>query len=301
MMNSCSVSFAAIVVLLVAACCALTTPTTKNTITSSTTVSDRQAPNTPQTQKTQSLLSSLVRRSQIAAENRLWTPGSRVNFDHDSGQANVDSIRQRLRRAPREEMLEPSVTSDSWRENDSLDDTEELKERLRFGGPEALRSMSWDELSALWHATGHESESSLLGIQDVTNVGGNTGAASTKSRNNRNRATHNLELLAKLVDRYRNSPMKRGDGPQLSVVSPLDVLRQQLLYEMARRRMKERQEKIRANEAFIQQVGKRSVDPNDSGFDMEQAMIGERSDFGDDDLNRERTVRSANRLSSFLR
>lgn len=55
--------------------------------------------------------------------------------------------------------------------------------------------------------------------------------------------------------------VKRGEGPQLSVVSPLDVLRQQLMYELARRRIKENREQIQVNDQILKTLGKRSVDP----------------------------------------
>lgn len=48
---------------------------------------------------------------------------------------------------------------------------------------------------------------------------------------------------------------KRGEGPQLSIVNPLDVLRQRLLLEMARRRLKENQHQIQANERFLESLG----------------------------------------------
>lgn len=57
--------------------------------------------------------------------------------------------------------------------------------------------------------------------------------------------------------------IKRGEGPQLSVVSPLDVLRQQLIYELARRRIKENREQIEENEQILRNLGKRSVNRDD--------------------------------------
>ncbi|CAG2165585.1 unnamed protein product [Oppiella nova] len=52
---------------------------------------------------------------------------------------------------------------------------------------------------------------------------------------------------------------KRGEGPQLSIVNPLDVLRQRLLLELARRKMKENQDQIQANAEILKKIGKRSV------------------------------------------
>ncbi|CAG2117088.1 unnamed protein product, partial [Medioppia subpectinata] len=49
------------------------------------------------------------------------------------------------------------------------------------------------------------------------------------------------------------------EGPQLSIVNPLDVLRQRLLLELARRKMKENQDQIQANAEILKKIGKRSV------------------------------------------
>jgi hypothetical protein len=75
---------------------------------------------------------------------------------------------------------------------------------------------------------------------------------SSKTENNKDKGDSVLKLSEKI---------KRGEGPQLSVVSPLDVLRQQLIYELARRRIKENREKIQVNEQLLKTIGKRSVDP----------------------------------------
>ena len=98
-------------------------------------------------------------------------------------------------------------------------------------------------------------------------------SSSGKSRNSRNRAAYEADVLQKVLQVYHDKVApklvlaKRGEGPQLSVVSPLDVLRQQLLYELARRRSKELQEKIQVNEQLLKSLGKRSVDPNDGPDD----------------------------------
>uniref|UniRef100_A0A1B6BYX5 Corticotropin-releasing factor domain-containing protein n=1 Tax=Clastoptera arizonana TaxID=38151 RepID=A0A1B6BYX5_9HEMI len=51
-----------------------------------------------------------------------------------------------------------------------------------------------------------------------------------------------------------------GGGPSLSIVNPLDVLRQRLLLEIARRRMRQSEEKIQANREWLKTIGKRSAD-----------------------------------------
>ncbi|KAF4533026.1 hypothetical protein B566_EDAN000718 [Ephemera danica] len=50
-----------------------------------------------------------------------------------------------------------------------------------------------------------------------------------------------------------------GMGPSLSIVNPLDVLRQRLLLEMVRRRMRQNDDQVLANRERLNSVGKRSV------------------------------------------
>ena len=84
-----------------------------------------------------------------------------------------------------------------------------------------------------------------------------------KSRNNRNRLTHHNDFIEKFLDICRltksGSHSKRGEGPQLSVVSPLDVLRQRFMLEMARRKIKENKDQIQANAEILKNLGKRSI------------------------------------------
>lgn len=47
-------------------------------------------------------------------------------------------------------------------------------------------------------------------------------------------------------------------GPSLSIVNPLDVLRQRLLLEMARRRMSESSRQVAENRKLMQTIGKRN-------------------------------------------
>ena len=72
------------------------------------------------------------------------------------------------------------------------------------------------------------------------------------------------ELLKNLLQLYKLKQLdssgilaKRGEGPQLSIVNPLDVLRQRLLLELARRRMKENQDQIQANAEILKKIGRR--------------------------------------------
>ncbi|XP_059486656.1 uncharacterized protein LOC132203141 [Neocloeon triangulifer] len=48
-------------------------------------------------------------------------------------------------------------------------------------------------------------------------------------------------------------------GPSLSIVNPLDVLRQRVMLEMIRRRMRESEGQIQANREMLNSVGKRSL------------------------------------------
>lgn len=149
----------------------------------------------------------------------------------------------RSRRAPTEEIfIEPELAGRLWNENDSLETYDQLMDRLRVGGPEALRSMTLDELILLAIRSKHEL--SRPGVSSSE-------AGGTKSRGGRNRAAYDMEL----IERFRPSPIKRNEGPTLSVVSPLDVLRSQLLYEMARRRKQLRDDQLKANEELIRKVG----------------------------------------------
>nr|P82707.1 RecName: Full=Diuretic hormone; Short=DH; AltName: Full=Diuretic peptide; Short=DP [Zootermopsis nevadensis] len=45
-----------------------------------------------------------------------------------------------------------------------------------------------------------------------------------------------------------------GAVPSLSIVNPLDVLRQRLLLEIARRRMRQSQDQIQANREMLQTI-----------------------------------------------
>ena len=53
-----------------------------------------------------------------------------------------------------------------------------------------------------------------------------------------------------------NTILKRT-GPSLSIVNPLDVLRQRLQLETARRRQYENEQRIRENELLLRNLGKR--------------------------------------------
>ncbi|XP_076371533.1 uncharacterized protein LOC143257135 isoform X2 [Tachypleus tridentatus] len=52
---------------------------------------------------------------------------------------------------------------------------------------------------------------------------------------------------------------KRGNRPSLSIVSPLDILSQRLMFEMARRKMKQSQHQIMANTKLLKNLGKRNT------------------------------------------
>jgi len=109
----------------------------------------------------------------------------------------------------------------------------------------------------------NENENDNNNNENNNNNDDNNESTGFRSRNNRNRITHKTELLEHLIELYKlkssNALAKRGEGPQLSIVNPLDVLRQRLLLELARRRMKENQEQINANAEILKKIGKRSI------------------------------------------
>lgn len=57
-------------------------------------------------------------------------------------------------------------------------------------------------------------------------------------------------------------PIKRRKGPTLSVVNPLEILRQRLMLDLARRRIHENQQQIVANAQLLENIGKRSTSVN---------------------------------------
>ncbi|PRD35089.1 UNVERIFIED_CONTAM: Diuretic hormone [Trichonephila clavipes] len=70
-----------------------------------------------------------------------------------------------------------------------------------------------------------------------------------------------LRRAASMLDFTINHPSqftKRRKGPTLSVVNPLEVLRQRLMLDMARRRIQENQKQIVANAEMLENIGKRS-------------------------------------------
>ncbi|XP_054707153.1 uncharacterized protein LOC129216955 [Uloborus diversus] len=72
-------------------------------------------------------------------------------------------------------------------------------------------------------------------------------------------------------------PVKR-EGHSLSIVNPLDVLRQRLMLEMARRRMKVNQEQIRENELLLKNLGKRATSQDRTG-EFRRHQVSDLEDF----------------------
>jgi hypothetical protein len=86
--------------------------------------------------------------------------------------------------------------------------------------------------------------------------------------------------------------MKRtGAVPSLSIVNPLDVLRQRLLLEIARRRMRQSQDQIQANREILQTIGKRDVNQS------QQRSNEQVDDDDDDDMDSEFMISSADEKS----
>jgi hypothetical protein len=98
-------------------------------------------------------------------------------------------------------------------------------------------------------------------------------------------------LLTEL-ERESNQAARRvkrtGTGPSLSIVNPLDVLRQRLLLEIARRRMRQSQDQIQANREILQTIGKRDVHKSQLR-NIEQDV---NNDDDDDDVNSEFAISS---------
>lgn len=136
---------------------------------------------------------------------------------------------------------------------DDVDDVEDM-----YGNQEFLARLSFVDIDHDHHQHG---EDFLLHQHDNDGEGNGYDKFDDKfkSRNSRNRQMHNVEILEKLLELYKlestSALTKRGDGPQLSIVNPLDVLRQRLLLELARRRMKENQDQINANAEILKKIG----------------------------------------------
>lgn len=81
-----------------------------------------------------------------------------------------------------------------------------------------------------------------------------------KGRNNRNKIASRFEYYDKLYRNLHHLPLltntqKRGEGPQLSVVSPLDILRDKLMLEMARRKIEQSKYQLKENEELLKKMG----------------------------------------------
>ncbi|XP_074593992.1 uncharacterized protein LOC141849528 [Brevipalpus obovatus] len=84
-----------------------------------------------------------------------------------------------------------------------------------------------------------------------------------KSRNNRNRLTHQMDYVEQLLNEYRSKQgvinlrhWARGvSTPRLSVTSPIAVLRDALMEEIRRKRLKEQQERIKENKKMLDEIG----------------------------------------------
>lgn len=87
--------------------------------------------------------------------------------------------------------------------------------------------------------------------------------SSFKSRNNRNRLTVQMDYVEKLLNVYRTMHgmvnirhIERGvSTPRLSVTSPIAVLRDALMEELRRKRIKEQQDRIKQNAKILEEIG----------------------------------------------
>lgn len=76
--------------------------------------------------------------------------------------------------------------------------------------------------------------------------------------------------------------LKRTNGPSLSIVNPLDVLRQRLLLEIARRRMRQSEDQVIANRQWLKTIGKRQIDQQ-SLREMEKSSDMDHGNHGRDE------------------
>ena len=158
-----------------------------------------------------------------------------------------------------------------------------------------IQGMSDDQLKELLYEVDHDPKyvQELLGLNGIletalTSGGERKGGPNANTRNTPNSDAYQLGLFQKMLhvhqtdmannkDKESNlklsEKIKRGEGPQLSVVSPLEVLRQQLVYELARRRIKENREKIQINEQLLKTIGKRSVDDRHYYSQMKRSTL----------------------------
>ena len=82
----------------------------------------------------------------------------------------------------------------------------------------------------------------------------------SKGRNNRNKIASRFEYYDKLYRNLHHLPLltntqKRTEGPQLSVVSPLDILRDKLMLEMARRKIEQSKSQLKENVEIMKKIG----------------------------------------------
>jgi hypothetical protein len=83
---------------------------------------------------------------------------------------------------------------------------------------------------------------------------------------------------------------RTGGAPSLSIVNPLDVLRQRLLLEIARRRMRQSQDQIQANREILQTIGKRDINQSEQ-------RTNEQDDDDNDDVDSEFMISSTDEKS----
>lgn len=99
----------------------------------------------------------------------------------------------------------------------------------------------------------------------------------------------NLEQVLEILMHTENTLKKRGEGPQLSIDSPLVVLRERLLMELARRRAKATQEQIAINSEILKKIGRRRRRRSVS----EQDQMEPKSTTKDESDRNERQIKSS--------
>ncbi|KFM70959.1 Diuretic hormone 45, partial [Stegodyphus mimosarum] len=79
--------------------------------------------------------------------------------------------------------------------------------------------------------------------------------------NDSSAASFNEVSLVDIPMSHMSPLVKRRKGPTLSVVNPLEILRQRLMLDLAQRRIHENQQQIVANAQLLENIGKRSSMP----------------------------------------
>ncbi|XP_055948567.1 uncharacterized protein LOC129981661 [Argiope bruennichi] len=125
-------------------------------------------------------------------------------------------------------------------------------------------SSSFDERQLHRRDLANKHEESAAGYPKLTSdlFGSNSEESSDRNRlQEENDSSLSSDEAASMLEFPFSHPsqlVKRRKGPTLSVVNPLEILRQRLMLDLARRRIHENQQQIVANAQLLENIGKRS-------------------------------------------